>query len=173
MNKKRLITFAVIFILLISTIGYFALTRKPNQTDNQTPASQPATLVKYENTEYGFNFPLPDSWIGYSIVTEKWTGYLLNTPNAKKIEGPKIVIRHPEWTAENPRQDIPIMIFTPGEWDLIQQEMLSVGAAPVGPSELGHNSNYVFALPARYNYAFPTGYEEVEKNLENKPLQTF
>jgi hypothetical protein len=28
----------------------------------------------------------------------------------------------------------------------------------------------VFALPARYNYAFPTRYEEVEKILSSNPL---
>lgn len=64
------------------------------------------------------------------------------------------------------------MIFTTDQWNLLQQEKFHIGAAPVGPSELGHNSSYVFALPARYNYAFPTGYEEVEKILENHPLQT-
>jgi len=33
------------------------------------------------------------------------------------------------------------------------------------------NENYVFTIPARYNFAFPTGYEEVEKILESKPLE--
>lgn len=41
----------------------------------------------------------------------------------------------------------------------------------MGPKELARNSKYLFALPARYNYAFPTGYEEVEKILEGNPLQ--
>jgi hypothetical protein len=36
---------------------------------------------------------------------------------------------------------------------------------------LGRNNRYVFALPARYNFAFPEGYEEVEKILESKPLE--
>lgn len=40
----------------------------------------------------------------------------------------------------------------------------------IGPSMLGQNSKYVFALPPRYNYAFPTGFEEVEKILETGPL---
>ena len=42
----------------------------------------------------------------------------------------------------------------------------------MGPSELGRNNRYVFALPARYNYTFPPGYKEVEKILANHPLQT-
>lgn len=53
----------------------------------------------------------------------------------------------------------------------LEQEDFHIGAAPIGPKELARNSNYVFALPARYNYAFPTGYEEVEKILEGYPLQ--
>ena len=65
------------------------------------------------------------------------------------------------------------MVFTIAQWDLVQRMKLSVGAAPIGPSELGHNATYVFALPARYNYAFPTGYQEVERILAGKPLQAF
>jgi hypothetical protein len=52
-----------------------------------------------------------------------------------------------------------------GEWH--------IGAAPISPLELGHNSRYVFALPARYNYAFPEGWEEVEQILQGQPLVTF
>jgi hypothetical protein len=48
-----------------------------------------------------------------------------------------------------------------------------VGAAPVGPSILGENTSYVFALPARYNYEFLTGFEEVEEILENDSLQAY
>lgn len=61
------------------------------------------------------------------------------------------------------------MIFTLRQWN----ENLIVSAAPIGPSELGRNSRYVFALPPRYNYAFPDGYEEVEQILKDKPLHPF
>lgn len=143
-------------------------------TSAATPSTttQPATTLEYRNTQYGFSFSLPVNWQGYSIVVVKWEGYPVDG-NAPKVEGPEILIRHPLWTSANPRQDIPIMVFTPGQWQLIQQEKLAVGAAPIGPSELGRNADYVFALPARYNYAFPTGYEEVERILEGKPFQTF
>ncbi|HWQ71164.1 MAG TPA: hypothetical protein VN370_02480 [Desulfitobacteriaceae bacterium] len=40
------------------------------------------------------------------------------------------------------------MIFTLAQWNTVQGEELSVGAAPIAPSELGKNSKYVFALPA-------------------------
>jgi len=41
------------------------------------------------------------------------------------------------------------------------------------PTELGRNSKYVFALPARYNYSYPTGWEEVDQIMKNNPLKTF
>lgn len=129
--------------------------------------------IVYENTEYGFRFSLPESWKGYTIVTDEWEGLAMgDSQKEETVEtGLMIYIRHPEWTSQNPRQDIPIMIFTLSQWDSLQQEEFHIGAAPIGPSELGRNYSYVFALPARYNYAFPTGYEEVENILNSNPLQ--
>ncbi|MEQ8196610.1 MAG: hypothetical protein ABRQ27_01135 [Clostridiaceae bacterium] len=128
--------------------------------------------VIYRNSQYGFNFTLPSSWSGYTIVDGKWEG--LEVGNGDNIieTGPIINIRHPKWTTANPRQDIPIMVFTIAQWNSMQQDKFHIGAAPINPSELGRNSKYVFALPARYNYAFPTGFEEVEEILKNKPLTT-
>ena len=67
----------------------------------------------YRNTQFGFSFSLPESWKDYQIVTEKWEGRALDgRANGKIVEtGLMIKIRHPEWTSENPRQDIPIMVF--------------------------------------------------------------
>ena len=70
-------------------------------------------------------------------------------------------------------QDIPVMIFTLNQWEDLWQEKFHIGAAPIPPSELGRNARYVFALPARYNFAFPPGYEEVEQIIQSKPLKTF
>lgn len=134
--------------------------------------TEASDAIVYKNTQYGFNFPLPKSWQGFAIVNEQWKGLAPGDSQTEKtIEtGPVIYIRHPQWTAQNPRQDIPIMIFTFDQWDSLQQEKFHIGAAPMGPKELGRNARYVFALPARYNYAFPTGYEEVETILNRKPL---
>lgn len=111
----------------------------------------------YSNIQYGFSFSLPESWQGYSIVSDEWQGAVINSPNAGNTErGPLLSIRHPKWTSLDPRQDIPIMIFTPAQWNLIQTEELAITAAPIRPKKLGHNDEYVFALPARYNFAFPT-----------------
>jgi hypothetical protein len=123
--------------------------------------------VAYENTRYGFCFYLPKTWEGFSIVEEQWDG----TNNGKTVEiGPQLLIRHPDWTREAPRQDIPIMVFTLEQWNALQKGKFSVSAAPIGPSKLGSNSSYVFALPARYNYAFQIGFEEVEEILKRNPL---
>ena len=106
-------------------------------------------------------------------MTDTWEGYSLVKPTEGQIteKGPIISIRHPLWTKKNPRQDIPIMVFTIKQWDSIQNEEFHIGAAPIGPSELGRNSRYVFALPARYNFAYLTGYEEVDQILNGKPLK--
>lgn len=145
-----------------------AVSSQPNSSTNSpTPGSN---SILYKNAVYGFNFTLPTSWQGYSIIAGDWSGSDIATGKTTET-GPMISIRHPLWTSQKPRQDIPIMIFTPDQWNLLQQEKFHIGAAPIGPSKLGQNSRYVFALPARYNYAFPTGYEEVEKILKDHPLQ--
>jgi hypothetical protein len=172
MNQKTFtntVIFIIIGIILIGTIGYFAIINKKSYKGIPTPAQ---TQIVYTNAQYGFNFSLPSSWKGYTIVTSNWQGDMIEEPS-QKLTGPEISIRHPLWTVDNPRQDIPIMIFTPAQWGLIEQERLSLGAAPIGPSELGHNANYYFALPARYNFAFPTGFEEVDQIIADKPLQAF
>jgi hypothetical protein len=126
----------------------------------------------YDNKDYGFYFTLPKSWIGYSVIEGKWEGLSL-TESKENQSGSIIIIRHPVWTEKTPRQDIPIMVFTQDQWKSLNNGEFSVGAAPIGPSKLGENTTYVFALPARYNYEFLTGFEEVEEILENNPLQAY
>jgi len=147
---------------------------------SQEPSGQPQTSrekkkaeasIVYRNTQYGFCFSLPISWRGYSIVADQWRGNPLNEQGEQHAQkGPMISVRHPLWTSANPRQDIPIMVFTQAQWGSLQRDEFHIGAAPIGPSELGRNHKYVFALPARYDYAFPTGYEEVEQILATHPL---
>lgn len=129
--------------------------------------------IIYENKEYGFRFRLNKSWKGYTIVTDKWEGLPIEEKESEETvqSGPIISIRHPKWTKDEERQDIPIMVITLEQWDSLHKDEFHIGAAPINPSELGRNSKYVFALPARYNFAFQTGYEEVEDLLEGKPLE--
>jgi hypothetical protein len=130
--------------------------------------------TQYRNAQYGFYVSLPSTWKGYSVVDETWTGYT-NGPNGQVASehGPEILIRHPAWTTKDPRQDIPVMVFTLAQWNAIQQEKFYISAAPIGPSELGRNSTYVFGLPPRYNYAYITGWEEVDKILQRHSFHAF
>ncbi len=84
--------------------------------------SQSKNTLLYTNKAYGFRFTLPLSWKGYSILEKTWGDG----------QGPLILIRHPLWTAANPRQDIPIMVLTLAQWALVQQGKLIVSAAPIG-----------------------------------------
>jgi len=147
---------------LLALLGAMRVGAQPPATPQASspPAAQAAANIEYRNARYGFCFVLPASWTGFSIVPGQWTGGAMD--GGPPATGPLLLIRQPAWTADNPREDIPIMIFTPGEWRRIEKDGLSVSAAPIGPSELGHNARYVFALPARYNFDFATGYEEVD-----------
>lgn len=157
----------LIFVLLIA--GFLIYGNKLNSI----PIIPQERSVEYKNTQYDFTFTLPLSWKGYSIVEEEWHGQqFLDQSNPVSLTGPKILIRNPLWTAETPRQDIPIMVFTLDEWNLVQAEQIVVSAAPIPPSEIGRNTKYVFALPPRYNFAFLPGFEEVENILKTSPLTT-
>ena len=158
-------------LVALALLAGCATQGSPEPAPSSTPSVTPtmAKTIVYSNTQYGFKFTLPTSWTGYSIVMTKWEG---SSDTGKMIEtGPLLSIRHPLWTSASKRQDIPIMIFTINQWGALTQQKFHVGAAPVPPSELARNSRYVLALPARYNYAFPTGYQEVEEILKGNPLQ--
>lgn len=188
--KKMTIKWSVTALFLSVFVGCSSLTTvEQNQKDTSTTSQksiaaseQTSTLpsssndsnsILYENTQYGFNFSLPKSWKGYSVVSSKWDGLAMRGESEAVVEtGPLISIRDPQWTSQAPRQDIPILVFTLDQWNSLQKAVFHIGAAPIGPTELGRNNSYVFALPARYNYAFPPGYKEVETILENSPLQT-
>ncbi|MFA6365366.1 MAG: hypothetical protein WCW78_03120 [Candidatus Paceibacterota bacterium] len=172
MNKKCTLLFSLIILATIG-VGFYFLRPTYKREQEQTGKTTPQNLV-YTNTEYNFTFPVPESWKDYSIITSTWEGYTINAEGQVPAEhGPLISIRHPLYTTEKPRQDIPIMVFTLAQWDLVSKEKIVLGAAPIGPSKLGENVRYVFALPARYNYAFPEGFEEVQTILDNHPLRAY
>lgn len=176
-NRLGLIVVLVLLIVSASVVYVYFWPKNsqsalpPSPTDDSQPEE-----VEYKNTTYGFIFSLPDEWNGYAIVSSRWEGYQTTDTSKGQIiseTGTQIYIRHPLWTAKNPRQDIPIMVFTLSQWADLNNDKFHIGAAPINPSELGRNARYVFALPARYNYAFPIGYEEVELILATKPLHPF
>lgn len=131
--------------------------------------------VVYKNTKYGFLFSLPEDWKGYSVLTDKWQADTDGDTKVAKdlLTGTEIIIRNPNWTKQNPWQDIPIMIFTIPQWNAVLNDELIVSVAPYPPTELGLNSKYVFAIPARYNYTDCAGIEEVEEIINDNALQAF
>src|SRR4029077_19143920 len=149
-----------------------------SQTERPKPNSSKMKSVVYINKRYGFRFVLPESWKGYSINVSEWEGgngrtFQPGEVMPPPVKGPLISIGHPLSTESNPRQNIPIMVFTKAQWQLAEEDKLIVSAAPVGPNELGRNAKYVFAMPPRFNYALLTGWEEVSEIVQHHPLRPF
>jgi hypothetical protein len=149
----------------------------PSASPTETPAEATVPPIAetpgptvYQNDQYGFTFTLPESWEGYTIVETQWEAISVNGEK-DPITGPKLLIRHPDWTEDAKREDIPIMIIPLDQWDLLMNATYHIGAAPLEPTELGRNNAYVFALPARYNFDFLEGYEEVDEILQGNPLK--
>lgn len=160
-----LLILAGAYLVVADLNGYWPYT--PSTTHEESPfLSSPtptaSTSMEYRNTTYGFAIPLPASWKGYSVIMLQWQGTDVATGNVTE-HGPKIVLRNPAWTAAKPTEDMPVMVFTPAQWAKVQADALAVGAAPIGPSLLGQNSKFILALPARYNYDFALGFEEVDR----------
>lgn len=170
-QKRNIWAVVSMFVVLFIAFVIFQTYKRENTNEVVTPVPVASTKIEYKNTTYGFAFTLPESWKGYTVIGDTWTGTNLNVEPVQTVSGPKIIIRHPQWTAEIPRQDIPISVFTPAQWDLIVREKMGIGGAPIPPSELGRNATYVFALPARYNFAFPVGFEEVDEIVKGNPLR--
>lgn len=154
-----------LFLLCIPLLSGLACVAQTSR-----PAGAAKAGVVYRNPAYGFCFALPDDWKGYTIVTERWRGTDFSDGN-KVVHGPQLLIRHPGWTRERPYEDIPIMIFTPAEWEKVDKVTMSVSAAPIGPEELAHNNQYVFALPPRWNFDDLAGMEEVDKLVHSGALK--
>jgi len=180
--KNNILATLVLIALVIIAIFYF--TNKNDSTvvpevvvETTTTTEGFTSEVEYKNSVYGFGVYLPETWEGYSDIEDKWEGYSLEATSEQgqvvTETGPLITIRHPDWEYKSPRQDIPIMVLSILQWNNLSADKFHIGAAPVGPTEIGRNKRYVFAVPARYNYAFSTGYEEVQELFEKNPLYTF
>lgn len=183
MNKNNktltMVSGVVILLILISAVyfNFFKKTLGPDTNGTATTTGNTVvTGVQYKNTEYGFSFALPDGWKDYTIIEDEWEGYSLTNNSQTQIiseTGPLISIRHPDWEYKSPRQDVPVMVFTIAQWNDMQADKFHIGAAPINPSELGRNSKYVFAIPARYNFSYLTGYEEVDQIIKGDNFKAF
>jgi hypothetical protein len=180
---KKIFGKPVYWLIIAATVGLWAvsggsmLLNPEEQTESRIAYigldERCSDTIIYKNGQYGFLFLLPEDWEGYKVVNDEWQGYEVQTGDVSET-GPFISLRNPKWTEQKPYQDIPIYVFTLAQWDAMQRNEFHIGAAPINPSELGRNSKYVFALPARYNYAYLPGWEEVDEIIKNgalKPLE--
>jgi hypothetical protein len=159
--KNHFILLCLLACAAIETTGARAADPQESQ---QTPA---APFSFYHNLQYGFCLRLPWS---YFIIGQTWRGTQLDTHET--VSGPELLIRSRAWTVEDPLKDIPIMIFTPSQWQLVVAERLTVSAAPIGPSELGRTKDYVFALPPRWiGFTGVKGQDEVQALMNSHPFQ--
>jgi hypothetical protein len=172
MVKRVIIILAVFTILAAAGYYYFAPAANgpeeaaiaENIMEDNTGMEDGADTSgwkTYRNEEYGFELLLSDGWEGYSITEDSIDRGLL------------IMVRHPAWTEANKHADIPVLVYTLGQWKEWESENFESyqTAAPIGPMERGRNTNYVFATAPRYNYSFLEGWEDVEEII--KMLRTF
>jgi hypothetical protein len=116
---------------------------------------QPSTLpLCYRNDKYDLTFFLPASWQGYSVLLQQWDGVAYSPAADKTIvtgHGMMITLRHPQWTAKAPYQDIPILVFTHAQWDALNAGKLWPSFFAGGTiEELWQTQKYVFAMSSRY-----------------------
>jgi hypothetical protein len=174
MNNKTLIIWLVIVIIIVGAGLYIYSSRNNAVVDNNggvVATSTNDTSITYNNTDYGFTFSLPADWQGYSIVKSTWQGSPLTGATAPN--GPKLLIRNPNWVAAAPYEDIPILVFTIAQWNAYLAENFSVSAAPIQASELARNNTYVFALPPRWDFDYSLGYKEADDIVAGNPLHAF
>ena len=160
----------IIFIMTLYIIQEDKSKVNSNQIFNQMLSTfkfikkdETADWKTYQNEKYGFKINLLEPWRGYEIFEEFWKGVTLDY-GSTKYEGPKIVIRNPKWSESEIWQDIPILVFTKFEWQLIEDKNLNIFAAPIVPSKLGENDKYVFSLPPRWvGFTDALGQDEAQK----------
>lgn len=120
--------------------------------------NQPSGLpLRYDNAQFGFTFFLPAGWRGYSVLIQQLDDEAYSAAEDKQIivgYTPMITLRHPQWQASAPYQDIPILVFTRDQWDALHHGKLWPSFFAGGMiNELWHNQRFVFAMSSRYNAA--------------------
>lgn len=134
-----------------------------------TAVKHPSGLpLRYHNSQFGFTFFLPANWKGYSILMQQWNAELHSFDYQTVIgieSGPIIVLRNPHWKADEPYQDISIIVFTRRQWDFAKPQRLFVGAGGI-EYEISHNAKYVFGINSRHNWGEFNGWEETGKIVQ-------
>lgn len=160
MRNKKLWS-GIIFILLL-IIAFSVFTRFNKENNIGFPVNN-NLISLYKNFEYGFTLNIPKTWEGYTEF--KTPIKLLDKGD---VLGYTVTIRYPKWKENAQTMDIPIQVFTLDQWKKWEANNFEgyPTAAPIGPTERGRNSKYVFATSPRYNYSFATGWEEVDEIIK-------
>ena len=140
---------------------YFALQNNKLPSDSRA-VSVVSNWKAYTNNEYGFKITFPDSWKGYTIEKSSWTGHVINN-YAQSYSGVELIFKNPQSTSSQAWQNIPIMVFTPNVWKMVNGDnpTVAVSAAPIGPAKIGENAKYIFATPPRwYGFTDDVGFQE-------------
>ncbi|MEP6591733.1 MAG: hypothetical protein ABJC19_11170, partial [Gemmatimonadota bacterium] len=107
--------------------------RAPQEAPPAAPEAASAvhadSVIEYRNTALGFGVTLPRSWRGFSVRDSSWSG---DSSGVTVAKGRKVVVVHPDATAEHPRQGIPILVFTTEQWNRLRADAWHIGAAPIG-----------------------------------------
>ena len=170
MNKNIM---AAVLLFTASTLGLVFYYYRDASVVVVTPISVTPVnpSVVYRNTQYGFDFFLPDNWQGYSVVSTTWQGTAL--VGTATVSGHKLLIRNPKWTTAAPYEDLPVLIFTVTEWEAYQAGTFSISAAPFPATQLARNSQYVFALPPRWDFDYSLDFAEAQAIMASTPLKAF
>jgi hypothetical protein len=182
-DNKGISTLNGVIIILVFTIlvfgSIFIFERYLDSKNDFQPIAitNPETMYWdiYKNDEYGFRIKFPDYWRLYSLENKFWSGQLINDlEKSFNYTGPLLVFKNQDLANDYNFQGIPIMIFTPDVWKLVQEEKIAVSAAPIGPEIIGQNAKYIFALPPRWiGFADNLFENEVRYNEVQKILKTF
>jgi len=168
-KRKEVSTLNGIIIIIVAAViifgGVFAYQNyylANQQKDNLQTNNTSASWKNYINNEYRFGITFPDSWKGYTVESSSWSGWKVDgSGKIGDYSGVKLIFKNPQTTPQQSWQDIPIMIFTPDVWELVQEEKVGVSAAPIPPAEVGRNAKYVFATPPRwYGFTDDIGFQE-------------
>lgn len=154
--------------LVLSGVLFGCSTTVKNADSNATNHLSDLPL-RYHNAKYGFTFFMPASWKGYSVLMQQWESNLSSADYQTVIgmeRGPMIVLRNPQWKASEPKQDIPIVVFTRSQWELEIKERIHIGAGG-SVKEIAHNAKHVFAISTRFDWGELKGFEEVRRIVDH------
>ncbi len=158
--KKLLILTSALVLIAASCNKQASVNNGQNNQSGSTQNSSETVQSTYNNV-YGFTINFPKDWDLKTELDQNLQGKDVST--GKIIEQvPEIIYRNPNWTESKHYEDIPVMVFTLGQWYLVSAGKISLGGAPISPTELSRSNRFVFALPARYNYDYAEGWQEAD-----------